>query len=51
MDINVGHKGDNFRIFVRCSFDISKIESIKTGPSFVSVISLVTGLSGGKERL
>ena len=29
----------------------AKVKSIKTGPSFVCIIRLVTGLSEGKERL
>ena len=32
-------------------FRPAKVKSIKTGPSFVGVIRLVTGLSEGKERL
>ena len=39
---------------VRCSFEIvpaGQSKSIKTAPSFVGVMRLVTGLSEGKERL
>ena len=32
-------------------FRPAKVKSIKTGPSFVGVMRLVTGLSEGKERL
>ena len=32
-------------------FQPAKVKSIKTGPSFVGVMRLVTGLSEGKERL
>ena len=32
-------------------FWLTKVKSVKTGPSFVGVIKLVTGLSEGKERL
>ena len=31
-------------------FRPAKIKSIKTGPSFVGIMRLVTGLSEGKER-
>ena len=33
-----------------CSFEISKVKSIKTGPSFVGRMRLVTGLSEGNEK-
>ena len=50
--INVHHKGDNLVTSdVRCSFVISMVKSIKTGPSFVDIMRLVTGLSEGKEKL
>ena len=52
---NVGCGGDNFGTSdVRRSFEIvplAKVKSVKTGPSFVGVMRLVTGLSEGKERL
>ena len=32
-------------------FRPAKVKSVKTGPSFVGVMRLVTGLSEGKERL
>ena len=54
---NVDCGGDNFGISdVRRSFEIVpasqlKVKSVKTGPSFVGVMRLVTGLSEGKERL
>ena len=32
-------------------FRLAKSKSIKTGPSFVGVMRLVTGLTEGKERL
>ena len=32
-------------------FRPAKVKSVKTGPSFVGVQRLVTGLSEGKERL
>ena len=32
-------------------FRPAKVKSVKTGPSFVGVMRLVTGLNKGKERL
>ena len=32
-------------------FQPAKVKSVKTGPSFVGVMRLVTGLVEGKERL
>ena len=32
-------------------FHLAKVKSVKTGPSFVGVMRLVTGLSERKERL
>ena len=32
-------------------FRPAKVKSVKTGPSFVGVMRLVTGLSKGKERV
>ena len=32
-------------------FQLAKVKSIKTGPLFVGIMRLVTGLSEGKERL
>ena len=33
------------------SFEIPKVKSIKTGPSFVGGMRVVTGLSGGDEKM
>ena len=52
---NVDCGGDNFGTstsgIVLKLFRLAKGKSVKTGPSFVGVIRLVTGLSEGKERL
>ena len=52
---NVDCGGDDFGTstsgVVLKLFQPAKVKSIKTGPSFVGVIRLVTGLSEGKERL
>ena len=52
---NVDCGGDNFGTLtsgvVLKLFRPAKVKSFKTGPSFVGVMRLVTGLSEGKERL
>ena len=54
---NVDCGGDNFGTstsgvsIVLKLFRPAKVKSVKTGPSFVGVMRLVTGLSEGKERL
>ena len=52
---NVDCGGDNFGTSdVRRSFELfrpAKVKSVKTGPSFVGIMRLVTGFSEGKERL
>ena len=52
---NVDCGGDNFGTLtsdvVLKLFRPAKVKFIKTGPSFVGVMRLVTGLSEGKERL
>ena len=50
--VRVDCGGDNFGTSdVRRSFEIVLAGQSKTGPSFVGVMRLVTGLSEGKERL
>ena len=46
------HEGDNFRTSdMKSGFEFLKVKSIKTGPSFVGIMRLVTGLSEERERL
>ena len=49
---NVDCGGDNFGTGVVLKLvRPAKVKSLKTGPSLVGVMRLVTGLSEGKERL
>ena len=50
----MSHETGNFSehpVSGACSFDILKVKFLKIGTSFVGVMRLETGISGGKERL